>query len=275
LKLGLIGSGISRSSAPRLHRLAADLCGIDATYDLIDPGSTDPHALDAALEGCLAQGYHAVNVTYPFKERAAELCEVSDPAVLRIGAVNTVLFNTAPRPAGFNTDYSGFKRAFIERFPSEPPGSVVIIGAGGVGSAVAFALRDLGAREVRLFDREAGRAARLAERLQAAGLSAAAFPTLETTLSDVDGIANCTPAGMYQYPGTPVPRALLGPQRWVFDAVYTPRETEFLRDARAAGLAILEGSELFFWQGVDAFELFAGEPVDAGRLREVLDTLAL
>jgi shikimate dehydrogenase len=121
----------------------------------------------------------------------------------------------------------------------------------------------------------ARRGARLAERLQAAGLSAAAFPTLETTLSDVDGIANCTPAGMYQYPGTPVPRALLGPQRWVFDAVYTPRETEFLRDARAAGLAILEGSELFFWQGVDAFELFAGEPVDAGRLREVLDTLAL
>jgi shikimate dehydrogenase len=75
---------------------------------------------------------------------------------------------------------------------------------------------------------------------------------------------------MHRHPGTAIPKAAIGTQVWAFDAVYTPLETQFLRDAAQAGLAVLSGYELFFYQGVDAFELFAGVQVDEGALRAAL-----
>lgn len=77
---------------------------------------------------------------------------------------------------------------------------------------------------------------------------------------------------MWQHPGTPIPTSLIGSQRWAFDVIYTPLETEFLAAARAQELEILSGYELFFYQGVDAFEIFTGRQVDEARLRAALDT---
>ena len=166
LKLGLIGVGIGRSRAPELHRLAGRLCGVHITYDLIDLESELPGAFDHALTACRSQGYRGVNVTYPFKERAAAAVHVGSAIVRRLGAVNTVRFDGPGRPEGFNTDYSGFQRAFASRFAGRSPGIVAIVGAGGVGRAIAFGLSDLGAREIRLFDRDASRAASVAAALQ-------------------------------------------------------------------------------------------------------------
>ena len=88
-------------------------------------------------------------------------------------------------------------------------------------------------------------------------------------LGGADGVVNCTPLGMSGRPGSAIPASLLGGQSWAFDAVYTPIETEFLRAARAAGLDTLSGYELFFQQGIKAFELFTGRvpPLDALRQR--------
>jgi shikimate dehydrogenase len=89
-----------------------------------------------------------------------------------------------------------------------------------------------------------------------------------------EGLVNATPVGMVGTPGSPVPPELLGGRRWAFDAVYTPRDTEFLQHARRAGLGVLDGYELFFHQGVAAFELFTGRrPGDPGELRRRLDPL--
>jgi shikimate dehydrogenase len=85
-----------------------------------------------------------------------------------------------------------------------------------------------------------------------------------------DGLVNCTPLGMAGQPGSAVPADLMDGATWAFDAVYTPVETAFLDDARAAGLAVMSGYELYFHQGVDAFRLFTGHAVDQGRLRDVL-----
>jgi shikimate dehydrogenase len=269
VKLGLIGAGIARSSAPRLHRFAAELCGMTATYDLIDLDTNDPTALDAALEDCMARGYDGVNVTYPFKERALKWCRAVDPAAARVGAVNTVLLRDGVA-SGFNTDFTGFVRAFRQCMPATPPGRVAVVGAGGVARAVAFALCDLGAPELRIFDLDRERAERLTHAL-AGSVAVEVAATIEDAARGVDGIAQCTPLGMTAYPGTAVPRSLLATQRWAFDAVYTPRDTTFVRDARAAGLAVLEGYELFFWQGVHAFELFSGRALDVVQLRASLD----
>ncbi|MGH8678146.1 MAG: shikimate dehydrogenase family protein [Burkholderiales bacterium] len=271
IKLALIGEGIGRSRAPELHRLAGGLCGLDVTYDLIDLKAAPRNAFDAALDACRSQGFRGVNVTHPFKERVAERVHVASETVRRLGAVNTVRFDSAAKPQGFNTDYTGFRTAFATRFPGSSPGVVAIVGAGGVGRAIAFALVDLHAKEIRIFDQETKKCERLASALRAHTETAVAIcETLQGATSGADGIVNATPVGMHLYPGTPIPRSLIGAQSWAFDAVYTPTETRFLQDAMDAGLETLDGYELFFQQGIDAFEVFSGIRVNEARLRDAL-----
>ena len=71
--------------------------------------------------------------------------------------------------------------------------------------------------------------------------------------------------------GEKVPDAIMGKPRWVFDAVYTPRDTEFIIEAGKRGAEVISGYELFFHQGVDAFRLFTGLSVDEAALRAALE----
>ena len=271
LKLGLIGVGIGRSRAPELHRLAGQMTGVRLTYDLIQLEPGKPADFDCALATCRASGYRGVNVTYPFKERAAHAVHVASEQVRRLGAVNTVRFDAQLEPHGFNTDYTGFRRAFEARFPGRNPGAVAIVGAGGVGRAIAFGLIDLRATEIRLFDQSIAKSHSVATALGAQSTTRIiACESLEEATVGADGLINAPPQGMHQYPETPVAPRLIGGQSWAFDAVYTPAQTQFLTHAMAAGLEVLYGYELFFFQGVDAFEIFTGLRVDQARLRQAL-----
>jgi len=271
IKLGLIGVGIGKSRAPELHRLAGRLCELAVTYDLIEPPVGVPYAFDEALQACRGQGYRGVNVTYPFKEQAAAAVQAASDQVRRLGAVNTVRFDD-PQPRGFNTDYTGFRRAFSSRFAGRSPAAVAIVGAGGVGRAIAFALLDLHAREIRLFDHDAHKSAAVATALrEQTKTRVLVCRSLEEATRGAEGLVNATPLGMHQHPGTPIPSDLIDAQSWAFDAIYTPTDTRFLLDCAAAGLEVLYGHELFFYQGVDAFEIFTGVAVDEARLREGLN----
>ena len=271
IRLGLIGDNIKPSRSPHLHRFAGQLCGLDVSYDLLIPPEMGMD-FDAVVSHCIESGYRGVNVTYPYKERAVELANITDPMISRLGAVNTLVFEDGT-VLGHNTDYTGFVAAFTERFGSMAPGRVAMIGAGGVGKAVAFGLVALGAAEIRIFDHDQAKAGALAAALNAAsgGTVATAHGSSEAAIEGSHGVINCTPVGMAGNPGTPVPRRLLSGRRWAFDAVYTPVQTEFKSDAEACGLDVLSGYELFFNQGVQAFRIFTGgEPADLARLREML-----
>jgi shikimate dehydrogenase len=270
VKLGLIGDNISRSKAPLLHRLAGRMCGVDVRYDRLIPKEIGKE-FDAVFDDCGRNGYRGINVTYPYKERAAAKVSINDPIVQSIGAVNTVVFTPAG-PKGFNTDYSGFIAGFRGVLGGAAPGAVCMIGAGGVGIAVAFGLIVLGLEELRIVERDLEKAAALAESLRTAR------PSLTVTVTNngadaaigAAGLINCTPVGMVGYEGTPLPRNSMHGARWAFDAVYTPIETQFLRDASDEGLTIVSGYELFFHQGVDAWDIFVGRPLDHDALRKAL-----
>ncbi len=271
IRLGLIGVGIERSRAPELHRIAGQSCGLPVTYELIPLASDRPDEFHAALAACRSRGYRGVNVTHPFKERAAQAVVWTPEPARRLGAVNTIRFDAGSGAQGFNTDHTGFVRAFRSRFPGSAPGTVAVVGTGGAGRAIAFGLADLGARELRLFDQDRSRAERLASALGVGGgVHVVLCTSVEEAAAGAEGLVNATPLGMHQHPGSAIPRTALGAQAWAFDAVYTPLETQFLRDAAQAGLAIFSGYELFFYQGVDAFELFTGAQVDEGALRQAL-----
>ena len=270
VRLGLIGDNIAASRAPRLHEAAGRLRGVEITYDLLVPAEQGA-GFDEIFDRCVAGGYHGINITHPYKERAAQRVHIESPVGRAIGAVNTILFEPAG-PRGFNTDHSGFIAAWRARFEPARPGIVCQVGAGGVGRAVAFGLEELGAESLRLVDLDRARAERLAAALRGArpGFEVAAVESLEEAMRGANGIVNCSPVGMVGHDGTPVPRGLMEGAAWAFDAVYTPVATRFLADAQATGLEVLSGYELFFEQGMDCTEIFLGGPVDRTRLRQAL-----
>ena len=171
IRLGLIGDNIARSQAPRLHEFAGRLTGLRVRYDRLTPRVLGKD-FEAVVADARAAGYRGLNITYPYKERVVPLVTVADPRVAALGAVNTVVFE-ADGPKGFNTDWSGFMAGYARAFGDRAPGAVCMVGAGGVGKAVAFGLLSLGLTDIRLVERDLPKAAALGEALRAAapGLS--------------------------------------------------------------------------------------------------------
>jgi shikimate dehydrogenase len=270
IKLGLIGDNIASSSSPLLHESAGRLCGLDVGYERLVPRELGAD-FDIVFEHCRDSGFRGVNVTYPYKERAAKLVHIEDALVRSMGAVNTVVFGP-DGPSGFNTDHSGFIAAYRTVRGSRPPGEVSLVGAGGVGKAVAFGLAELGTEALRIVEHDTGKAYALAESLKRfrPGLDIAVADRVAMLPGHTDGWVNCTPVGMVGHEGSAIPGAFLQGARWAFDAVYTPARTQFLMEAEAAGLDLISGYELFFHQGVKAFEIFCGREVDQAVLREAL-----
>ncbi len=262
IKLGLIGDNIRSSRAPKLHRLCGEMCGIEVSYDLLIPKEQGLD-FDALFARCGAQGYRGLNITLPYKMRVVPKVSIADPLLQRLGAVNTLVFN-AYGVEGFNTDYTGFVAAYRGQFGDMKPGRVALAGAGGAGRAVAFGLLALDAGEIRIFDTDTQLAARLAQDVGCGVVC----DTIGDAAQGASGLANCTPLGMEGYGGTAFRADLLRDGDWAFDAVYQPLETSFLRDAKAAGLRILDGYELHFHQGILAFQHFTGRmPADLSTLR--------
>ena len=270
LKLGLIGDNIAASRAPDLHRIAGRLNNMDVQYDRLIPKELN-QTFDQIFENCRDNGYQALNITYPYKEHVVSQVAINDPMVRAIAAVNTVVFDGTLSKA-YNTDYTGFIAAYEQVRASAAPGVCCLVGTGGVGRALAFGLVKLGADEIRLFDRDNAKAQQLAYDLNALDPQTVvtAADDLDVATANCDGLLNGTPLGMVGYPGSAFEPKTIANAAWVFDAVYTPIETMFLQNAKAAGAQIISGYELFFFQGVHAGRHFSGHDVDADKLRAAL-----
>ena len=276
--VGLIGANIQKSLSPALHEDAFAAAGIRGHYHLMDlerlPGRTLADLLDAAR----AAGFAGVNVTYPCKEAVLPLLDSIAPEARQIGAVNTVTFDAEGRAMGHNTDRHGFRASFEESLGRAAVAgkSVVLAGAGGAGRAAAYALLDLGAAAVLVFDKDGPRAAALARDLAAhfGPGRGRAVETLAPALAEAAGAVNATPVGMLGVPGIPLPLDAIEPRHFVADVIYTPLETALIRAARARGARVLTGGGMCVLQAAEAFRLFAGIAPDIGRMRRLFDEVA-
>jgi shikimate dehydrogenase len=267
--VGLIGAGIQHSSSPALHMDEGRALGLDYRYDILDLDrmAGGPDALARLLDDVQSQGFAGVNVTYPCKQSVMPLLdELSDDA-RSLQSVNTVVFRGGRR-IGHNTDWWGFAESFRRGMADVLRDRVVLVGAGGAGSAVGYAMLQLGARSLQVFDVDPARARDLAAR------HAELFPRAQVTVVDdltralhsADGLVHASPTGMAKLPGIPVPPASLSPPLWVAEVVYVPLETELLRVARHQGCRTLDGGGMAVFQAAMAFEQFCGRRPDAERM---------
>jgi shikimate dehydrogenase len=253
---GLIGAPIARSASPAMHEQAATALNLHCRYRLIEVAGAGREQLRALLDDVKRLGFAGVNVTFPYKEAVVDLLDELSPTASAVGAVNAVVVRDR-RLIGHNTDTTGFARAAADLVARSGYGVVALIGAGGVGKAIAFALAGLGVAGIRIFDTDRAKADRLAARLRATD-GVVVTDSVEDALSGAAGLVNATPVGMLPNRDTPVPGALLHDGLWVADAVYSPLWTPLLTAAKAKGARIMTGRDLAIYQAADAFELFTG-----------------
>lgn len=254
--LGLIGSPISGSASPAMHEAAGDAVGVRCHYQLIDVAGADTAELTRLLDGVRRLGFAGVNVTFPYKEAVVGILNSLSASAEAIGAVNTVVVRDG-RLVGHNTDASGFRRAIAPLVEGAGRGPVALLGAGGVGKAIAFALAELAIAEIRVFDVDADKASALAARLGGRAPLALCRSVAEA-LDGAVGVVNATPMGMVPNRNSPVPPKQLRADLFVADAVYSPLWTPLLVAASAVGAKAMTGRDLAVFQAADAFELFVG-----------------
>jgi len=268
--LGLIGANIMGSLSPALFADTFAAAGIDGFYHLMDVDRLPGRDLPALLAAMKTAGFAGANITYPFKHAVMALLDAVDPAAAEVGAVNTVAIAADGRTTGYNFDRPGWRDSFAETFGRDAArgATVVLVGAGGAGHAVAFALMDLGVGALVIHDRDAARAQELAARLARhdGGSRCRVGTDLAGEIAAADGVVNATQTGMRGFPGDPVPVAALKASHWCADVIYTPIETEFLRAAAAKGARVLNGGGMCVHTGVAAFRLFAGMTPDVARM---------
>jgi shikimate dehydrogenase len=269
LLVGLIGANIQGSLSPALHEDACAAAGIAGHYHLMDLDRLPGRTVDELLAAMQVTGFDGANVTYPCKEAAYALMDELSPEAREVGAINTVTF-TGGRMTGHNTDRIGFQRSFEETFgrPAIAGRSVLLIGAGGAGRAVAFALLDLGAECVLVHDQDRARAEALVASLTSFRPGCARLAREPgTVVAQAAGIVNATQAGMVGFPGNPVPMDAVDARHWVMDVIYTPLETELVHAARARGARAAGGAGMCVHQAAEAFRLFTGVTPDVARMR--------
>ena len=265
--IGLIGYPVAHTLSPAMHNAAAAALGLNATYV---PLPVAPERLPDALRGLIALGFRGVNVTVPHKEAVLPHMDAIFPAARIIGAVNTIVIGDG-RLTGFNTDWSGFL-SDLERYRLALYGrDCLVLGAGGSARAVVYALLRRGSR-VTIAARRLEQAQQLATELGTAFPDA--MPPAASLLEDAASTAalldepiliNTTPLGMEgayseQSPwpdGAPFPSGA-----FAYDLVYTPRETCFMAQARAAGRQTANGLGMLVGQAAEAFEVLTGRRPD-------------
>jgi len=268
----LIGNPVSHSMSPAIHNGAFAELNIDSIYVAFQVED-----VKSALAGMRAlDNFRGMSVTIPHKIEVMQYVDEIPDVDRHIGSINTVVKEEG-KLIGFNTDGPGALKAIVDAGVKLAGKNVLMLGAGGAARAIAFTLAQKGGiKELVLLDINEDFLNKLTGDLRN-GTNAIITPgaldsqTVEDHMASADLVINCTPVGMHpNEDATLVPDHLFKPGQVVFDVVYNPLETKLLRQARAKGLTVIPGVEMFINQAILQFERFAGADAPEELMRNVV-----
>lgn len=256
---GVAGNPISHSLSPLMHNTAFRREVVNAVMLPLKVKSLDD-LLTVVRELPLA----GVAVTMPLKQEVLPHLANMDSLTARIGACNTLRTGADGKLYGFNTDVAGVVRPLEKRLKLKGA-RVAVLGAGGAARAAVFGLVEQGA-EVFIVNRTHETAVALARQAKAKALKHEAFAKQQ-----FDVLINSTPCGMKgSKQALPIAERELN-AKLVFDMVYNPMETPLLKLARARGIAVVSGVEMFVQQGARQFEIWTGKPAPEAEMQRVVE----
>lgn len=270
LILGLIGYPIKHSLSPAMHNAAFKKLKLNAVYMLFEKSNAEfPHALKL-LRLMDVAGF---NVTIPYKEEIIPYLDTIDAQAARIGAVNTVV-NKKGKFIGYNTDAPGFIHSLRNDLKFQPKGkNIFIVGAGGAGRAIGFALGKEKAKAITFYDIYSPRAEKLAKAFGCAfpGCSVASVATpARGDLSAISLVVNASNCGMKLDDPLPIDPKLLPKGGVVYDIIYNPSPTKLIKAVKARGILGVNGLGMLLCQGALAFEIWTKRKAPVAAMRKAL-----
>jgi 3-dehydroquinate dehydratase / shikimate dehydrogenase len=246
---GLVGRPVGHSVSPAMHNAAFGATGVDAVY--LPFAARDVADFRTFAE---ALGVAGASITVPFKPDVLRAADEADEPARRCGAANTLLMGDG-RWVARNADVDGFLVPLDARGIELRGARCAVLGTGGAARAVVVALAGRGAG-VTVYGRRED-AAREVAGLVRGSAAQAGLPRAGT----FDILVNATPVGMWpDVDASPVESAVLSEGGLVYDLVYNPEKTVLLRQAEAAGCAVVSGLEMLIAQAGRQFEWWTGIP---------------
>jgi shikimate dehydrogenase len=267
-QVGLFGYPLGHTKSPAMHNAAYKYLDLNYEYQ---PYEVLPEKLAEAVQLLRDNKLTGANVTIPYKQTVIQYLDSIDEEAKKIGAINTIV-NRFGKLVGYNTDATGFHRAleYYHRFTVDGK-KIAIFGEGGVARAMAISSFLKGAKEICIGGLDPERTQRLAREINEFAYSSSDEVFLNE-VSKSDLVINATPLGMHPHTDkTPLPDAkYLQPGQLVFDAVYNPKNTVFLQQAKSRGANLGYGYEMLLFQGIVAFEIFTGSKAPLKIMEDVL-----
>ena len=264
--LGVIADPVAHSLSPVVHNACIRKNELDFLYL---PFRVPREYLEQFISVCSELDICGLSVTIPHKENVIKCINALDDNVAGIRAANTLVFKS-PNTYGYNTDCSAavesISNTFADRFPEEENPlqgrKALVLGSGGVARAIAFGLKRAKA-SVTISARDFRKADELATALDCEALD---WPGRSSFEADV--MINCTPVGMYpNMDVTPFDAENFDKKCVIFDTVYNPEQTLFIKQAREAGCTTITGVDMFVRQAAKQFKLFTNTDPDMKLIR--------
>lgn len=273
--LCLLGSPVAHSISPEMHNEACNQLGLDYSYLAFD---VPEEKMPQAVEGLRTMGVRGWNITMPGKNIMCKLADKVSPASEISGACNTIVNDNGVLTA-YTTDGVGFMRAVADNGVDIIGKKMTLFGAGGAATAILVQAALDGVAQINVFnvkdafyDRAEDIAKKLNERTDCK-VAIHDFSDLElirASIADSAILVNGTSVGMA--PNTdatvlPDPN-MLHEGLFVFDVIYNPVETRFLREAKEAGCKTANGMYMLLYQGAASFKLWTGEDMPVEIIKE-------
>ena len=277
--IGVIGENIENSLSPLIHNQIILKHSLNFCYLPFQVAETD---LGKAIQGIRALNIRGVNITFPYKEKVIEFLDEVEESARRIGAVNTIVNNKGIL-TGYNTDVIGFKKSLQNngKFVIKEK-KAVVLGAGGAARAVTCSLLEEGIEEVSIFNRTLEKAKKIKQDFSPffprSSINIFSFEQndLKDKIKEANLLVNATSIGMEsQLDNTPLPdKKLFHPNLLVYDLIYRPARTLFLKEAERAGAKIINGLPMLVYQGIESFYLWSGLKVEGKEVLEMIRQIA-
>lgn len=270
-KLAIIGYPLGHSISAVIQKAGFESLGLEGSYDVLE---TPPENLISRIKYLKTNGYNGFNVTIPLKVPVSLFLDDIDDYANFAGCVNTVKIGEDKSFIGYNTDIYGFKSAI----PNDVELSgkrASILGTGGAARAAVVGLSEKGIKYIDMYTRN------IINSRQTLDYVRAKFPEIEFNVYQIQNIRslkgsaiviNATPIGMRGFMADEMPLDRkdfdnIDSDAIIYDIVYNPIKTVFLKEAESRGFRTVEGLDMLIYQAKRGIEIWTGKSPDVNIMK--------
>jgi shikimate dehydrogenase len=268
---GIIGYPLSHTLSPVMHNAVYKKYKMNWEYKVFE---TKPGDLRKVIVRVRGEKIRGLNVTIPYKHAVMPFLDKIDRAAAVIGAVNTVV-NKKGRLTGYNTDYLGFGETLRKNRINLRGKKVVMLGAGGAAHALAYTINRQKSAKFYIMNIDIPMTERLIKKLK---LKKVMYSDISKTkekdaiIASADFIINATSVGQHDK-NVPYNIGKLKKGAVVYDIIYNPARTAFLKLAKRKGAKTINGLDMLIFQGMHSFKLWTGRKSSYAAIRKALSKL--